>query len=172
MLLGLRSAWGENLKSTAAELVYGEPMRIPGESLSEVIQHREQTPTDLVHELKEHFAQLRSTTPLRNETTKTFIFKDLESAVQMFVRRDPFTGTLQSPYEGPFAVAKRGEKTFVIKIHGRNVTLSSIPPANRAAPVIFRIKRTGVETTALVIKLGKIPTHMSHRSEEIVWRRL
>jgi len=124
VLLGLRAAWREDLKSTAAELVYGEPMRIPGEFLSEAIQRREQTPADLVHELKEHFAKLRPTTPQRHGTAKTFVFKDLASAAQVFVRRGPSTGTLQSPYEGPFAVAKRGEKTFVIKMHGRNVTVS------------------------------------------------
>ena len=89
VLLGLRAAWREDLKS-----VYDEPMRIPGEFLSEAIQHREQTPAGLVHELKEHLAHLRLTTPPLHGTVKIFVFKDLESAVQVFVKRGPIYGKL------------------------------------------------------------------------------
>jgi len=33
--MGIRAAWREDLKVTAAELVYGEPIRLPGQFLEE-----------------------------------------------------------------------------------------------------------------------------------------
>jgi hypothetical protein len=33
ILLGIRTAYKEDLHSSAAELVYGEPLRVPGEFL-------------------------------------------------------------------------------------------------------------------------------------------
>ena len=42
----------------------------------------------------------------------------------MFVRHDGPKGPFQLPYDGPFRVVGRKDKTFVIHIRGRDVTVS------------------------------------------------
>ena len=44
--------------------------------------------------------------------------------IQVFVRHDGPKGPFQLPYDGPFRVVGRKDKTFVIHIRGRDVTVS------------------------------------------------
>jgi len=52
-LLGMRTAFKEDLQASVAELVYGEPLRIPGELLaaSPTTGH----PSELMTQLRHHF---------------------------------------------------------------------------------------------------------------------
>ncbi|KAJ8913994.1 hypothetical protein NQ315_012017 [Exocentrus adspersus] len=49
---------------------------------------------------------------------------DLAVTDQVFVRRDNTKQPLQQPYEGPYKVLRRNERTFVLHINGRDVTVS------------------------------------------------
>ncbi|KAJ8944791.1 hypothetical protein NQ318_003659 [Aromia moschata] len=42
----------------------------------------------------------------------------------VFVRNDAPRAPLQQPYEGPFPVVQRGDKTFLVRIHGREKHIS------------------------------------------------
>jgi hypothetical protein len=44
VLLGIRTAYKEDLKSCVAELVYGEPLRVPGEFLMSTTKKVEASP--------------------------------------------------------------------------------------------------------------------------------
>jgi cleavage and polyadenylation specificity factor subunit 1 len=48
VLLGIRTAYKENLQASVAEFVYGEPLRIPGELLTPTAE-----PVDPVHLITE-----------------------------------------------------------------------------------------------------------------------
>ncbi|XP_018323113.1 uncharacterized protein LOC108735597 [Agrilus planipennis] len=80
--------------------------------------------SEFVQELRRIQQNLRPTEERHHEDKKTFIFKDLLTTNQVFVRRGGVKETLQQPYEGPFAVVQRAEKTFIVNIRGRNVTVS------------------------------------------------
>jgi hypothetical protein len=57
VLLGIRTAFKEYLQASVAELVYGEPLRIPGELLAPVADPMD--PAHLITKLRQHMARLR-----------------------------------------------------------------------------------------------------------------
>lgn len=92
ILLGFRAAWKSDLQATTAEMVYGAPIRIPGEFLCP----SPGTPdaTTFVGKLKETMAKLRPTTPVRHGAKPVFISKDLATCSNVFVRTDALRKSL------------------------------------------------------------------------------
>jgi cleavage and polyadenylation specificity factor subunit 1 len=59
VLLGICTSFKEDLQASVAELVYGEPLRIPGELLTPTANPVD--PAHLITELREHMTRLRPT---------------------------------------------------------------------------------------------------------------
>jgi hypothetical protein len=57
VLLGIRTAFKEDLQASVAELVYGKPVRIPDELLTPTAD--EADPVHLIIQLRQHMARLR-----------------------------------------------------------------------------------------------------------------
>ena len=53
-----------------------------------------------------------------------YISAALKSATHVFVRRDSHRYPLDAPYDGPFPVAARTEKTITIRRHQRDVVIT------------------------------------------------
>ena len=125
VLLGIRAAWKEDLQGTSADLLYGQSLRLPGEFLG---SQRKTNNADhdhaFVKELREYMQSLRPSGPARHGESKIFIFKDLATTEQVFVRHDGPKHLLQHPYDGPYKVVQRNDRTFVVEVNGRNVTIS------------------------------------------------
>lgn len=121
ILMGIRAAWKEDLKATAAELVYGKPLRLPGQFLEE---RKDKGTDDMVGKLKKLMNGLRPSVVRHREKT-TFIFKDLKTSPRVFVRHDIPSVALQAPYDGPYEVLSRNDKTFKLKIRGKAVQVST-----------------------------------------------
>ncbi|XP_045498514.1 uncharacterized protein LOC123696400 isoform X2 [Colias croceus] len=129
VLLGIRSAWKEDIESSAAELVYGEPLRLPGEFLAPKAHSTDLT--DFASRLRNHFHNL-APKPAHWHTSKTFFIpKSLQIADYVFLRKGPIKKSLESPYSGPHKVIERGEKTFKIDVGGKlsHVTIDRLKPA-------------------------------------------
>lgn len=122
VLLGLRAVVKEDIGTTAAEMVYGEAIRLPGEFF-------EATPfklptTEFVQNLRRHFEKIRPIETSNHSSTQyTFIPKQLSDCDYVFVRHDAVRKPLQCPYDGPFRVITRGDKHFVLQIRGKNHTI-------------------------------------------------
>lgn len=132
VMLGIRSAWKEDLNATAAEMIYGQPLRLPGEFLaSRTPQDQDADAADFVKHLRRQFQELRPAVITRHGEKKIFVFKDLTEAKHVFVRYDGPKQPLQQPYTGPFPVISRSDKSFVINIGGKNstVTIDRLKPA-------------------------------------------
>ncbi|XP_039313509.1 uncharacterized protein LOC120359577 [Solenopsis invicta] len=127
--MGIRAAWKEDLQATPAEMVYGEPIRLPGQFLNEADSETD-TSEGFVKDLKKAMKSLQPRVR-RHGQKATFVFKDLATTQQVFLRHDAPTKTLQPPYDGPYKVLNRGEKTFKILINGRaiNVSIDRLKPA-------------------------------------------
>lgn len=126
VLLGIRSAWKEDLQATAAEMLYGESLRLPGEFLVP-IPHDQGDVTagaQFITNLRQHLQTLRPAEVNRHGNRKSFVFKDLATTSHVFVRRDGTKGLLQQPYEGPFPVVKRLDKMFVVNVRGMEKCIS------------------------------------------------
>jgi cleavage and polyadenylation specificity factor subunit 1 len=122
VLLGIRSAFKEDLNASAAELVYGEPLRIPGEFLMPTT--RTVDPQPFMQRLHRRINDLRPTPAARCTTQTSFIQRDLKDSTHVFLRQETARRALQPPYSGPQKVIARTDKTFKIVVRGRQVTLS------------------------------------------------
>ncbi|KOC58849.1 Gag-Pol polyprotein [Habropoda laboriosa] len=121
VLLGIRSTFKEDLGASAAEMVYGTRLRLPGEFF---VSNKAKDTSEFTSQLRKHFKKLRLSFVRRHGTRKTFIFKELTSSPYIFLRHDAVKGPLQPSYDGPFKVLKRGDKTFIIDINGKHTTVS------------------------------------------------
>lgn len=130
VLLGIRSAWKEDLQASAAELVYGEPLRLPGQFLT---SSPNTLPDDggFVSRLRSHMRKL-TPRPASWHTNRTFyVPKDLSTATHIFLRQGPAHRPLQAPYSGPYKVLRKGTKTYDIEVQGKKltVTIDRVKPA-------------------------------------------
>ena len=108
ILLGIRSALKEDVHCTAAELVYGTILRLPGEFF---------TSTD--HTMQ----QLQGTPARKQPQLKSYISKDLGNAKHVFVRHDAIRKPLQPPYDGP--TVSWSEPTSITRLTSLGVQKSS-----------------------------------------------
>lgn len=129
ILLGVRSAWKEDLKSTSADLVYGESLRLPGEFLSPSSADCDYA--IFVKELRNHFHNIGPTAGSRHGNQRVFMYKDLDKCKFVFLRCDAAKAILQAPYNRPYEVISRNPKTLTIKVDGkiRVVSIDRVKPA-------------------------------------------
>ncbi|KMQ94110.1 gag-pol protein [Lasius niger] len=103
-------------------MTYGETIRLPGQFLHEQDKRHEDT-DDFVGRLKKAMRQLQPWVKHHSQK-QTFIFKEMNKATHVFVRHDTPTTSLQQPYDGPYEVLSRGDKTFKLRINGKTVNTS------------------------------------------------
>lgn len=132
VLLGIRSAWKDDIQASAADLVYGEPLRLPGQFLSPKPDALADY-SDLVSRLRCHINQMApQQTSWHTSAARTFyVPKDLSTTSHVFLRLGPERKPLQAPYSGPFKVLRRGKKAFDIDVKGKtvSVTIDRLKPA-------------------------------------------
>ena len=125
VLMGIRSSWKEDLGATAAEMVYGQPMRLPGQFLTpQPTSEPSSSATPFVQQLRAAFEDLRPSSVVRHGEKKVFVFKDLSTASHVFIRNDGIKRPLEQPYSGPFRVVCRSDKCFTVNVSGQDKTIS------------------------------------------------
>ncbi|CAH8647289.1 unnamed protein product [Schistosoma intercalatum] len=136
VLLGIRTSLKADIQCSAAELVYGTTLRLPGEFF---------TPRSRPNFAKSDYVQrlstfMRTLPPVstRIQHRQVALPRELSTCSHVFVRVDSVRKPLQQPYEGPFRVIARHEKTFKVDRHGRVETVS-----------IDRLKPAHVDDSAL-----------------------
>jgi len=102
------TSYKEDLQSSAAELVYGEPLWVPGEFLVPATPKVEAS--IFIQELRHHMDQLRPTPAARHASPATFIHKDLLDSTHVFLRQDAVHRALDPPYSGPHKIIARSDK--------------------------------------------------------------
>ena len=132
VLLGMRSAIKEDLNASPAELVYGEPLRRPGEFLApHPGPDRQEDTTNFVARLRQQMATLRPAPASRHTTSTPFMFQELKTCKHVFLRDDMVHKSRQPPYTGPHPVVSRDEKSITILFKGaeRRVSIDRVKPA-------------------------------------------
>ncbi|XP_064479987.1 uncharacterized protein LOC135393503 [Ornithodoros turicata] len=130
ILLGLRSVFRDDLGCTAAELLYGTTLRLPGDFFSSSPHDAEPT-VEFVERIRRSMAQLCPTAKRASASRPTYIPKELQTTKFVFLRHDAVRKPLQRPNDGPYEVIERGPATFKLKIGDRldTVTLDRLKPA-------------------------------------------
>ncbi|XP_014216114.1 uncharacterized protein LOC106644926 [Copidosoma floridanum] len=130
VMLGLRTAFKEDLEASPAEMLYGTTLRIPGEFLvSESIQVDK---SSFVSSLRRLFRAIRPVPASRHSTAHPYVHKDVEKCSHVFKRVDSIKKPLELPYTGPHQVIKRTQNmTYVIEINGAEkvVSVDQLKPA-------------------------------------------
>ncbi|KAJ8409954.1 hypothetical protein AAFF_G00209950 [Aldrovandia affinis] len=116
-MLGLRTAPKEDLQSSSAELVYGQPLRVPGEFMPNTTD-----PWSAAAQRASLLDSARVFAPVpttQHGVPTSQVPPGLRSAGYVFIRHDAHRGPLQPPYDGPFRVLEHGPKNLVVDIGGR-----------------------------------------------------
>nr|XP_018909024.1 PREDICTED: uncharacterized protein LOC109038438 [Bemisia tabaci] len=122
VLLGIRAALKEDIHLSAADMVYGEPLRLPGELLvssNEPIWE----PVLYADKLRSQMATLRPTPASKHSMPGSFVFKDLANCTHAFLR-DETRKSLQPPYTGPHKIIRRDDKTFTLLVKNKETVVS------------------------------------------------
>ena len=86
VLHGIRTTYKENLKSSATELVYGEPLQVLVELL--VPAASKVKASLFIPQLHCHMNQMQPTPAARHSSLVTFVHKDLQDSTHVFLRQN------------------------------------------------------------------------------------
>lgn len=139
ILLGLRSSLKPDIGASAAELVYGQPLRLPGEFFD--AQSTVTPSSEFIRGFHNHMESIRPTQTAHHCSKTPFVQRDLFKSTHVFVRVDRVRKPLQQPYEGPFEVLERSPKYFKIKQRNRstNVSIDRLKAAHLAVQEMLPI---------------------------------
>lgn len=166
VLLGMRTAFKEDIQASSAELLYGETLRLPGDFLQ---PYENMHTTDIMNftaRLRTIIKNIRPQPASRHCERKIFVFKDLPAASHVYVRDDRVRGPLQPAYSGPYQVLEKGEKVYKLLIKGKEhtITIERIKPAY----VLTSDERLTKAQTALPENKDDLPANIKTRSGRIV----
>lgn len=143
VLLGIRSAYKDDLKTSAAELVYGEPLRLPGEFFDPGTAGTTDV-TEYTARLRQFANNLKPVPASRHTRQSIFVYKDLATTSHVFLREDALRASLQPAYTGPHPVIEKNDKYFKLLIKGKTVTVT----ADRLKPAYTLPERRSVRFPA------------------------
>jgi len=123
VLLGIRSTPKEDLNCSSAELVYGCPLRLPGEFFA-TPDTGPADPASFLGRLRTSMRTLRAPQTSWHRRTPSSVPQALLTSPFVFVRQDAHRSPLERPYKGPFRVLNRDSKFFTLDLNGRTDTVS------------------------------------------------
>ena len=132
VLLGVRSAVKERLDRSAAEMIYGTNLRLPGEFTK---QYTVDANTDLENysdKLRVAMSRLRLCPPRDTQQHNIFQFKLIATCTHVFLCRIAIAPPLTAPYDGPYKVVARSGRVMKILVKGKveTVSLDRVKPAH------------------------------------------
>lgn len=123
VLLGLRSSLREDTGYSSAEMTYGTPIRLPG-GFFESSAAQLSTYEEFVKQIQKDITQMTSIPKRKNHNQAIFVHPELKECSHVFVRCDRMKKALTPPYEGPYPVISKTDKTFCIRIRDKETVIS------------------------------------------------
>jgi len=170
ILLGIRSALKEDIGCSAAELVYGTTLRLPGAFFSPSSDDPSPNPTLYVTTLRNRMRLLKATPPRSGSQSVADGIRSLQEASHVFVRHDAVRKPLQPPYDGPFKVIERSDKYFIVDLHGRHdsVSVDRLKPAFLDNPHLF-LPVSSTPTSSRPTSESASCTHTTRSGRHVHW---
>ena len=134
ILLSLRNCFKDDLKSSPAEMVYGQTLKLPADMFSSTNEPLASS-EDVLKTLKTNMSGIMPT-PTRTRKVTIFTPKDLLQCSHVFIRVDRQKESLTPPYDGPFEVIRRRRKAYIVNLNGTHkaVSIDRLKPANIELP--------------------------------------
>lgn len=151
VLLGLRAAIRSDSGVSAAQLVFGRGIRLPGDFYTDgpQISLDEQA---FVKRLQRYIAKLRPVSTSHSNSRNIFVHPDLESCSHVYIRNDQVRRPLHPPYDGPYEVKSRCQKWYTVQLPNRQAQISidrlkpaylfNLPEQSPAPPQKQMVSRT------------------------------
>lgn len=133
ILLGIRTSLKSDSSCSSAEMVYGTELRLPGSFFTSSDQSANTPAAPYVSRLKAVMTQLQPASPRTSSSSPVYVPAELRTCQKVFVRCDTVKKPLQRPYDGPYSVVSRSEKTFTVAIKGKQQVIS----IDRLKPAYF-----------------------------------
>ena len=130
VLLGLRAACRNESGISAAEMVYGHTLRLPGDFYS-VSMKVQADPHTYIEQLRHSISNYRPTLFRHSNNKSLFVHPDLETCKYVFLRNDTVRKPLVPQYDGPYRVIEKSDKIFKIQLPNRTtrVSIDRLKPA-------------------------------------------
>ena len=144
VMLSLRTTLKPDLGASSAEMLFGEPLSIPGTLLSNSPSddqqlHQQQQRT--LANLRLEVARLQPVPTSAHRRQNVRLPEDLQTCTHVFIRKGGVQPCFSTPYSGPYRVSSRHENHFRVSIPGRgteSVALARLKPAVVASDEEFR----------------------------------
>ena len=139
VMLGLRNSLKTDLGVSSAEMVFGEPLSLPQDLISQPPHATANSEIPFIKNLQQKMASLRPTQTRYTDGQKVYIPQDLATATHVFVRCPPISTSLTPPYRGPFKIISRHDKYITIERGKKSdtVCIDRVKPAYLANDSYF-----------------------------------
>ena len=124
VLLGVRASIREDSMTSPVHLVLGAPLRLPGQMLPDVLLASDPPSTTFVRDLQNSIKDALPMPVVHHGSTPSYLPSALKSAKAVYVRVDAVRPPLTRPYDGPYPVISRTDKTFVLQKGNKDWTVS------------------------------------------------
>ena len=114
VLLGVRSAVKELLGRSAAEMIYGKTLRLPGEFTEKYTVDAHTNLDNYSDKLRVAMSRLRLCPPRDTHQKNIFQYKEIDTCTHVFLRRIAIAPPLTAPYDGPYKVIVRSGRVMKI----------------------------------------------------------
>ena len=134
VLLGMRVALKADIDASAAEMVYGTTLRLPGEFCSSSPLPTNTEISSFTQRLKKQMNELKPVQTSNHSSQSVFVHPELDKCTHVYLRVETAKQLCDQPYSGPYKVIKRLEKKFEIDYKGEKkmVTIDRLIPAFQA----------------------------------------
>ena len=121
-MLGLRNSYKEDIQTTAAEMLYGIPLRLPGEFFVDT----ENNTNFNITKFRDYMQTIRPRPTKHHSGRSYFVFNNIFDTTHVFVRIDHVKQSLKQSYEGPYRVLKHvSDNLFLTDYKGKETTTST-----------------------------------------------
>lgn len=130
VLLGIRTTPSADLGTSPSELVYGNPLTVPGDVPTQ--SNRDMSHSGFLQRLRTTVQEFHAVPASRHRQIQPRVPASLGVSGYVFVRRDAIKPTLQCPYDGPYKVLEPGAKFYKLEYGGRSqlVSVDRLKPAH------------------------------------------
>ncbi|XP_056136930.1 uncharacterized protein LOC130113368 isoform X2 [Lampris incognitus] len=130
VMLGLRTTPKENLQSSSTEVVYGQPLQVPGDFVPNTT-----SPWSAAHQWTTLLDNARAFAPVptsQHGLPQSHIPASLQLAEYVSIHHHAHRGPLQPPYDRPFHVLETGNKHFVVEVDNKpeHISADRLKPAH------------------------------------------